>query len=833
MMTCPICGAQTGSPVCDCGYDRSRDYAAYPTLAPLPQGLPTFEALYADVAEPRMAFVKCPDCGREAVIYEDQNRPKCTCGAPLNPTHYFTSLYQTFHNDFDAEQVSDRILNAIHNHEKLLDTAEKALTHIRYASPEAAKKLEDALFDLALFAGNETFALLLKPFRPLYDKMEAAIRNQEIGHNIFDEQEEENRERMNERKSILLDAGFRYHRGAWHFPPFDPDEYRCHTQSQLYRDAVAAEARGDYRTAYEILEQYWTDLHLIDDEKALNPYAITHLAMLYHYGRGCEQDRYSALDLFDSAANLGSPLAAAWITEYYRMGYVVEKDRVFARKLYEAVDPELQKMCEAGDAEAQYFRGFGLIYGANMEADLLAGVELMLLAQHQGHRNAAVELAYCYYNGEGVAKDRAAAFKLLTEYPIPSDSRKAQYLLGLCYYWGNGTKQNYDLAFPCFKRAAELGHGTAKDYLGDCYRLGEGTPQDDAEAARWYRDAADHHGNANSALQLGFMYTDGRGVEQDDAKAVHYWRIAAEGGDAAAQNQLGFAYMEGKGVAADRDTALSWFKKAADANYAPAQFWLGYHYLLDDDSTLHQQGLALLTRSAEAGHEWAQYKLGHLYELGHRVPADDRKAFEWYQKAADQNLADAQCALGLLYLKGKGTDRDPEKAIANLTKALYGGHQPAARELAKCFHHGIADYKGQPLYTDPTLAHKCATIAVQKDSDGEAQYLMGRIIHYDLGTPRDAVDWYRRAIQNGCMDAKPQLSKVFIQLRENLDEAWQLLRSDNTPKTAEVCYLISLCLEKGWGTQKDKRRAKEYYNRAIEKGYVDNNPKKKKLFGLF
>ena len=43
------------------------------------------------------------------------------------------------------------------------------------------------------------------------------------------------------------------------------------------------------------------------------------------------------------------------------------------------------------------------------------------------------------------------------------------------------------------------------------YRKGEGVPENDAEAVKWYRLAAEQ-GGARAQSNLGFMYETGRGV---------------------------------------------------------------------------------------------------------------------------------------------------------------------------------------------------------------------------------------------------------------------------------------------------------------------------------
>ena len=67
-----------------------------------------------------------------------------------------------------------------------------------------------------------------------------------------------------------------------------------------------------------------------------------------------------------------------------------------------------------------------------------------------------------------------------------------------------------------------------------------------------------------SQLGLGLMYDKGRGVKQDDVEAVKWYRKAAEQGNANAQFLLGFSYILGKGVQVNKALAKEWFSKACD-----------------------------------------------------------------------------------------------------------------------------------------------------------------------------------------------------------------------------------------------------------------------------
>jgi len=52
------------------------------------------------------------------------------------------------------------------------------------------------------------------------------------------------------------------------------------------------------------------------------------------------------------------------------------------------------------------------------------------------------------------------------------------------------------------------------------------------------------------------MYANGRGVPEDDAEAVRWYRLAAEQGHAHAQYNLGVKYDNGDGAATGRSSSL-------------------------------------------------------------------------------------------------------------------------------------------------------------------------------------------------------------------------------------------------------------------------------------
>ena len=94
------------------------------------------------------------------------------------------------------------------------------------------------------------------------------------------------------------------------------------------------------------------------------------------------------------------------------------------------------------------------------------------------------------------------------------------------------------------------------------YAQGEGVPEDDSEAVKWYRLAAEQ-GDAAAQFNLGIKYDQGEGVPEDDSEAVKWYRLAAEQGDATAQFNLGIKYAQGEGVLEDYVQAHAWLNLAA------------------------------------------------------------------------------------------------------------------------------------------------------------------------------------------------------------------------------------------------------------------------------
>ncbi len=85
---------------------------------------------------------------------------------------------------------------------------------------------------------------------------------------------------------------------------------------------------------------------------------------------------------------------------------------------------------------------------------------------------------------------------------------------------------DYETALRELRPLANQGNAEAQFNLGGMYDKGEGVPQDDTEAVKWYRKAAEQ-GYAEAQYSLGLMYVKGWGVPQGHVRTHMWFNLAA------------------------------------------------------------------------------------------------------------------------------------------------------------------------------------------------------------------------------------------------------------------------------------------------------------------
>src|SRR5436309_302090 len=85
--------------------------------------------------------------------------------------------------------------------------------------------------------------------------------------------------------------------------------------------------------------------------------------------------------------------------------------------------------------------------------------------------------------------------------------------------------------------------------------------------------------------------------------------------------------------------------------------------------------------------KYAMNYLATYYENGVGTEKDLKKAFYWYQKAAENGNEGAMHNLAVCYSNGKGTEKNLEKAFGWYQKAAENGNEYAIYDLAICYEN--------------------------------------------------------------------------------------------------------------------------------------------------
>ncbi len=88
---------------------------------------------------------------------------------------------------------------------------------------------------------------------------------------------------------------------------------------------------------------------------------------------------------------------------------------------------------------------------------------------------------------------------------------------------------DYETAHREWYPQAEQGNVDAQFFLGAMYYLGEGVPQDNHQAAKWFGLAAEQ-GLAAAQFHLGIMYRTGEGVPQNFVESLKWLNLSAAQG---------------------------------------------------------------------------------------------------------------------------------------------------------------------------------------------------------------------------------------------------------------------------------------------------------------
>lgn len=251
--------------------------------------------------------------------------------------------------------------------------------------------------------------------------------------------------------------------------------------------------------------------------------------------------------------------------------------------------------------------------------------------------------------------------------------------------------------------------------------------------------------------------------------------------------------------------------------------------ILSNESTHDDYKKAEKILLSESNNVLALYDLGKLYSMGKSAPKDDKRSFEFYEKALHGFIQIEPKAkkvkpyllyqIGMMYFEGLGTPVDNQKASEYLEKSAELGNQYAKRLLAFEYISGKNFEKGISLLTelaDSGDAFACYTLG--------NLYIKGEIINQDL----NKAEKYLLSAEDNEF-TQYALGKLYLQKdKYDIQKAISYFEK-SADKNMQASYQLGrLYFFGAEDLEKDKEKAMQYLNLSAEQGneyaqnFIDN-----------
>lgn len=348
--------------------------------------------------------------------------------------------------------------------------------------------------------------------------------------------------------------------------------------------------------------------------------------------------------------------------------------------------------------------------------------------------------------------------------------------------------------------------------LGQRYKNGIGVEQDYKEACKWYTMAADSGNNPDSGNHIEAVFNlaqlyryqhkmilekekkrteTARGDEVEKVKE----RESEKGKEKEKDNE---ERSEGKNKDNLLEQAINLYEQALKKDHPGAAYELGrlyYNNLIkvkEGDSTSIKKAISLFKRSADKDYPKAAYQLGKIFQK----EANYSDAIGWYKKAAQQNHVKAQLKLANLYYEGEVVSRDFNKAKKYYKGPAHAGYPKAMLGLGNIYYNG---------------------------EDRQKNYAKAFKWYQQAGEQRDEITFYNLG---------KMYEKAKSQKRENYQLAFQYYQMAADLKYKKAEFKLGEIYERGLVTEKDFKKAREWYEKACSND-CENKVTKKSIQASF
>ncbi|KAH0790531.1 cobalamin biosynthesis protein CobT [Histomonas meleagridis] len=431
------------------------------------------------------------------------------------------------------------------------------------------------------------------------------------------------------------------------------------------------------------------------------------------------------------------------------------------------------------------------------------------------------------------------------------------YAEAVKYEKGKGVEKDLIKAAQLYKQAADEGHDKAQTRYGYVCLNGEGVPQSNREAFKYFKKAAINY-DWEGKTAVGICYYEGIGTFKSGFDAGFHLKRCANEQIPKAQYYYAKVLHDGFGCSPEIPLAIAYLSSAQINGYSTAESLLKEYLAETTVETLRQEYVslaphkrflapALLLAMAELGDIPSMYLFAITIFKGNGFPPNHKLAFKYSSKAAGLGHMPSHHLLGYLYHNGYGCDRDQVKSLEHYKTASDGGYPNS--------HFNVSlHYIEESKYTE-AVQYLQRSIECQSP---QGYYFMSKLYQEGKGVEQDeskyeelleksanlgffkaihefaiycfekqkfdkAIQYFFNAARHGDVIAYRYIAKIYqkgISIEKNEAGAieWYKLGAMQS-EDVECFYCLGKCYQKGIGAEQNNEEAIRYYKKAAEKNH--------------
>lgn len=444
-----------------------------------------------------------------------------------------------------------------------------------------------------------------------------------------------------------------------------------------------------------------------------------------------------------------------------------------------AIDPvkQLRQRAKAGDVEAQYELGAGMIPAGKWDE---AGEKWLRKAARKGHL-------------------------------------ESKRLIVRHLNWGTWGCCNKQVE-RWTRDLAELGDAQA-EFVNAIF-------QRTTELRLYWLERSVAQSYAPAMVEMGYNYANGwSGKQQDMCRAVELFRRAAAQENDEALCLLGMIYAEGRGVVTDAAEALRWIEKPLQKGLGQAWLTRGRIHEACGDAEGYRKAMDCYRRATDP-YQWrpvwpwlepvpncrlhgeAAYHVGRLYHDGIGVERDVCEAAQWYAVAAKE--AQRQRYPNIRFDTMLDAMHAVQTDLNACRKAARSGNVDAEAEMGLRLFNPHRD--GKESVEGEQWIERSA-----RRGHPLGQYAWGCLLEYHRGNPNadEVASWYRQSAEQGLPEAQAEMGRYCLG-----GEYWQewsaMLKQPNGEWDESAKWSLGVFIVR----QPDFRQAAEWLRLAAEQGVM-------------